>query len=64
LTASNEFDQVVAEDRRTNRVVESRNVFETIVNHREFVNTPIILFMNKTDLLIGESWQHPYDSNY
>jgi guanine nucleotide-binding protein subunit alpha-12 len=45
--------QVIVEDRRTNRIVESRNVFETIVNHREFVNTPVILFMNKTDLLEG-----------
>lgn len=43
--------QVILEDRRTNRVVESRSVFETIVNNRAFSNVSIILFMNKNDLL-------------
>ncbi|KAK6765195.1 hypothetical protein RB195_025223 [Necator americanus] len=51
MVASNEYDQVILEDRRTNRVVESRSVFETIVNNRSFTNVSIILFMNKSDLL-------------
>ncbi|EPB68762.1 g-protein alpha subunit [Ancylostoma ceylanicum] len=51
MVASNEYDQVILEDRRTNRVVESRSVFETIVNNRAFTNVSIILFMNKSDLL-------------
>ncbi|WKY14308.1 hypothetical protein Q1695_000114 [Nippostrongylus brasiliensis] len=51
MVASNEYDQVILEDRRTNRVVESRSVFETIVNNRAFSNVSIILFMNKSDLL-------------
>ncbi|CAI4225653.1 unnamed protein product [Auanema sp. JU1783] len=51
LVASNEYDQVVIEDRKTNRVVESRSVFETIVNNKAFSNVSIILFMNKSDLL-------------
>ncbi|PAV80191.1 hypothetical protein WR25_08697 [Diploscapter pachys] len=51
MVASNEYDQVILEDRRTNRVVESRSVFEAIVNNRAFVNVSIILFMNKSDLL-------------
>ncbi|UMM39258.1 hypothetical protein L5515_016392 [Caenorhabditis briggsae] len=51
MVASNEYDQVILEDRRTNRVVESRSVFETIVNNRAFSNVSIILFMNKNDLL-------------
>ncbi|KAK6114315.1 G-protein alpha subunit family protein [Brugia pahangi] len=51
MVASCEYDQVILEDRRTNRVVESRSVFETIANNKSFANVSIILFMNKSDLL-------------
>lgn len=40
------------EDRQTNRLVESMNIFETIVNNKLFLNVSIILFLNKTDLLV------------
>lgn len=39
------------EDRQTNRLSESLNIFETIVNNRVFSNVSVILFLNKTDLL-------------
>lgn len=39
------------EDRLTNRLRESLDIFETIVNNRVFINVSIILFLNKTDLL-------------
>ncbi|KAA8581351.1 hypothetical protein FQN60_002932 [Etheostoma spectabile] len=42
---------VLMEDRQTNRLRESLDIFETIVNNRVFVNVSIILFLNKTDLL-------------
>jgi len=51
LVSSSEFDQVLMEDRITNRLVESCNIFETIVNHKYFSKVSIILFLNKTDLL-------------
>ncbi|XP_070596427.1 guanine nucleotide-binding protein subunit alpha-13 isoform X2 [Erythrolamprus reginae] len=51
LVSSSEFDQVLMEDRLTNRLTESLNIFETIVNNRVFSNVSIILFLNKTDLL-------------
>ncbi|XP_075760079.1 guanine nucleotide-binding protein subunit alpha-13 isoform X2 [Pelodiscus sinensis] len=51
LVSSSEFDQVLMEDRLTNRLTESLNIFETIVNNRVFNNVSIILFLNKTDLL-------------
>lgn len=51
LASSSEFDQVLFEDRRTNRLVESCNIFETIVNNKAFSYISIILFLNKTDLL-------------
>lgn len=52
LFASNEYDQVILEDKKTNRVVESIALFETIVNNKFFSNIALILFLNKTDLLI------------
>ncbi|KAH8272372.1 guanine nucleotide-binding protein subunit alpha homolog [Drosophila bipectinata] len=51
LVSSSEFDQVLAEDRKTNRLEESKNIFDTIVNNNTFKGISIILFMNKTDLL-------------
>lgn len=37
--------------RRTNRLHESRNIFDTIVNNIIFRSVSFILFLNKTDLL-------------
>ncbi|XP_016125993.1 guanine nucleotide-binding protein subunit alpha-13-like [Sinocyclocheilus grahami] len=51
LVSSSEYDQVLMEDRQTNRLTESLNIFETIVNNCVFANVSIILFLNKTDLL-------------
>ena len=51
LVGSSEFDQKLLEDRQTNRITESCNIFETIVNNDCFRRVAIILFFNKTDLL-------------
>ena len=51
LVSSSAFDQTILEDRVTNRLVESVNIFDTIVNNRCFRSVSIILFFNKTDLL-------------
>uniref|UniRef100_A0A8C6NRM1 Guanine nucleotide binding protein (G protein), alpha 13b n=1 Tax=Nothobranchius furzeri TaxID=105023 RepID=A0A8C6NRM1_NOTFU len=51
LVSSSEYDQVLMEDRQTNRLRESLNIFETIANNRAFKTVSIILFLNKTDLL-------------
>lgn len=37
--------------RKTNRLVESQNIFDTIINNVIFKNVSFILFLNKTDLL-------------
>ncbi|MCI4392205.1 hypothetical protein PGIGA_G00143350 [Pangasianodon gigas] len=52
MVSSSEYDQVLMEDRHTNRLVESMNIFETIVNNKLFSNVSIILFLNKMDLLV------------
>ncbi|MCL4125199.1 UNVERIFIED_CONTAM: hypothetical protein GTU68_058932, partial [Idotea baltica] len=51
LASSSEFDQKLLEDRATNRLEESLNIFGTIANNRSFRDVSIILFLNKTDLL-------------
>lgn len=54
MVSSSEYDQVLMEDRRTNRLVESMNIFETIINNKLFSNVSIILFLNKMDLLVDK----------
>jgi len=44
------FDQVLREDRQVNRLMESLNLFEDVVNSPYFARASIILFLNKTDL--------------
>jgi len=51
LASSSEFDQKLLEDKTMNRVEESRNIFDTIVNHIVFKDVSTILFLNKMDLL-------------
>ena len=51
LVSSSEYDQVLLEDRKTNRLMESCDIFEAIVNNKTFANVSIILFLNKSDLL-------------
>ena len=42
LASSSEFDQVLLEDRRVNRLEESINIFDTIVNNRIFADVSFI----------------------
>ena len=51
LTAISEYDQFLAEDDTQNRLEESLNLFNTIIHYPWFLASPIILFMNKIDLL-------------
>lgn len=50
ITAISEFDQLLFEDETTNRLIESMRLFESICNSRWFLNTSMILFLNKKDL--------------
>ncbi|XP_077593582.1 guanine nucleotide-binding protein subunit alpha-14-like [Stigmatopora nigra] len=51
LAALNEYDRVLLEDPKHNRMQESLALFKTIVEYPWFGNTSFILFLNKTDLL-------------
>ncbi|KAI5287996.1 Guanine nucleotide-binding protein alpha-2 subunit [Ascosphaera aggregata] len=48
--ALNEFDQVLLENKQRNRLLESLDLFGSVINSRWFMRTGIILFMNKIDL--------------
>ena len=50
LTAISEYDQVLIEDGKTNRLLESRNLFIEILKNVAFQNSDIVLFLNKKDL--------------
>jgi len=51
MASTSEFDQVLLEDRKTNRMQEARTIFDTIINNRIFERISVILFLNKVDLL-------------
>nr|CAD7593434.1 unnamed protein product [Timema genevievae] len=46
----NGYDLVLAEDEEMNRMIESMKLFDSICNSKWFVETSIILFLNKKDL--------------
>jgi len=50
LVAISEYDQVLVEDETVNRMQEALTLFDSICNSRWFVQTSVILFLNKIDL--------------
>lgn len=50
LTSLSEYDCVLEEDETTNRMRESLHLFGDIINNQWFLETPVILFLNKKDL--------------
>lgn len=51
VIAASEYDQVLFEDHTVNRMAEAFTLFESICNSRWFFTTPMILFLNKIDIL-------------
>ncbi|EDO15265.1 hypothetical protein Kpol_461p19 [Vanderwaltozyma polyspora DSM 70294] len=50
VLALSEYDQMLFEDERVNRMHESIMLFDTLLNSKWFKDTPFILFLNKMDL--------------
>lgn len=50
LAALDEFDRVLEEDAKTNRLSESLQLFGDVTGSQWFGHTPFILFLNKSDL--------------
>lgn len=59
VLAVSEYDQVLFEDERVNRMYEAILLFDSLVNSKWFANTPFILFLNKVDLLKDKVRQSP-----
>ena len=60
--ALSEYDTYLAEDCRVNRMMESMELFDSICNNKCFKSTSLILFLNKTDLLMEKIRQSPLSS--
>jgi guanine nucleotide-binding protein alpha-1 subunit len=50
IAALSDYCKLCYEDDKTNRLRESLNVFEEVINNSFFKNTPIILLLNKIDV--------------
>ncbi|CCK73440.1 guanine nucleotide-binding protein subunit alpha NDAI_0G04550 [Naumovozyma dairenensis CBS 421] len=50
VLAMSEYDQMLFEDERVNRMHESIMLFDTLLNSKWFRDTPFILFLNKIDI--------------
>lgn len=61
--AMSAYDQVLSEDEETNRMHESLNLFRWLCENSFFLNTAIILFLNKKDLFQEKVAKSPI-SNY
>ena len=51
IVAISAFDQTLIEDESVNRLHEALTLFDSICNGKWFAKTPMILFLNKIDLL-------------
>jgi guanine nucleotide-binding protein G(i) subunit alpha len=59
IVALSEYDLKLIEDQEVNRMVESMKLFDSICNSTWFVQTSIILFLNKKDLFQEKIVEHP-----
>jgi len=50
IVAISEYDQFLREDQTSNRLTESINLFREVCNYKCFETSPIILFLNKSDI--------------
>lgn len=58
------YDLVLAEDEEMNRMIESMKLFDSICNSKWFVDTSIILFLNKKDLFEDKILRSPLSICY
>ncbi|KAL1919262.1 uncharacterized protein VTP21DRAFT_1954 [Calcarisporiella thermophila] len=64
LVAISEYDQNLREDESVNRMQEALTLFDSICNSRWFVNTSIILFLNKIDLFREKLLTSPLNAHF
>ena len=59
-----DFDQVCAEDGKTNRVIESLQLFGDLINNAQLSYKPVILCLNKIDVLKAKLEQNKQFKSY
>lgn len=59
VAAISEYNQTLYEDSQQNRMDEALELFEEIANSKWFVQSSMILFLNKRDLLEEKIWKFP-----
>lgn len=64
VLAISEYDQMLFEDERVNRLHESIVLFDSLCNSKWFANTPFILFLNKTDIFEKKIQRSPLKQYY
>jgi len=64
VAAISEYDQVLYEDEKENRLTETFRVFDQICNNEYFLNTAMILFLNKTDLFQEKIKRVPLSNHF
>jgi len=57
-----EYDQVLIEDQRTNRLLEALDLFSAVCHIKTFDGKPLILFLNKRDLFFEKLKKVPLNS--
>ncbi|KAG2352973.1 hypothetical protein BDR07DRAFT_1311753 [Suillus spraguei] len=63
-TALSEYDQVLLEETNHNRMQESLDLFESIINSRWFLRTSIILLLNKIDIFKNKVQKVPIENYF
>jgi hypothetical protein len=64
IVAISEYDQALFEDESVNRMSEAFTLFDAICNSPWFTSTPMILFMNKSDLLQEKLKSNPIEKYF
>jgi len=64
LAAISEYDMKLVEDEAVNRMQEAFSLFDSIASSRFFLNTSIILFLNKMDILEEKIYDVPIEDYF
>lgn len=64
VAAISAYNQVLYEDEKTNRMVESLTLFESISENDFFNNTAMILFLNKKDIFADKLKEFPLEDHF
>jgi len=62
--ALSEYDQKLYEEETKNRMSESLTLFDEILHSHWFKETPIILFLNKTDLFAEKNKNYRFKRSF